>query len=80
MTGWAGEETADWVFHGREGNFTYFYAFNFNVNLPEEYEPENWKKAVNNVNFRRAIAYGLNRIKLLAVTEPTNRSVWLCVR
>ncbi len=71
MDDWmAGEETADWVFPGREGNFTYFYAFNFNVNLPEEYEPENWKKAVNNVNFRRAIAYGLNRIKLLAVTEP----------
>lgn len=71
MDDWlAGEETSQWVFPGREGNFTYFYAFNFHVNLPEEYEPENWEKAVNNVNFRRAIAYGLNRVKLLSITEP----------
>lgn len=63
-------DTANWVIPGRQGNFTFFYAFNFNVHLPEEYEPENWEKAVNNLNFRRSILCGMDREKMLSVTVP----------
>jgi oligopeptide transport system substrate-binding protein len=36
------------------------------------YEPENWKIAVNNQNFRKALYYGLDRIKAAIVFEPEN--------
>ena len=31
--------------------YSYFYAFNFDPQFPKEYEPDNWKVAVNNANF-----------------------------
>jgi len=54
----------------RPDSYTYFYGFNFNVNFEEDYEPENWEKAVNYKNFRKAIFHGLNREAVMKVPEP----------
>lgn len=51
-------------------SFSYFYAFNFNPQFDAQYEPDNWKKAVNNENFRKALFAGLNKTKEVAVLEP----------
>lgn len=50
--------------------YSYFYAFNFDPHFPDEYEPENWKIAVNNKNFRKAIFHGLDRISALLTLDP----------
>ena len=62
-------------------NYTYFYMFNFcplphnfsNATvdgLDAEYEPENWAKAINSTNFRKAFLYGINNAVTLAVQAP----------
>lgn len=66
------EETKDLVSRERvTTDLSYFYCFNFDPQFEAEYEPENWKLAVNNENFRKAIFHGLNKEKELAVVEPT---------
>ena len=71
---WLADETkADLIRPVRQSGFyTYFVAFNFDPNFDAEYEPENWKIAVNNVNFRKAFYYGLDRVKSKMVMEPDN--------
>ena len=62
-------------------NYTYFYLFNFMPKphsfanwevegVDAEYEPDNWVKAINNTNFRKAFLYGINNDMTLAVTAP----------
>lgn len=53
-----------------KSSYSYFYCFNFDPQFDAEYEPENWKLAVNNENFRQSLKAGLNRIKALAISEP----------
>ena len=66
------EETASMVSRERhKTDYSYFYCFNFDPQFGEEYEPENWKLAVNNENFRKALAAGLDRVKEVAVLEPS---------
>jgi oligopeptide transport system substrate-binding protein len=50
--------------------YTYFYAFNFNPKFDAQYEPENWKIAVNNLNFRESIFHALDRKKAMYTAEP----------
>lgn len=50
--------------------YTYFYAFNFNPKFAAEYEPDNWKIAVNNANFRKSIFHALDRKAAMMTTEP----------
>ncbi|WDV45008.1 peptide ABC transporter substrate-binding protein [Clostridiaceae bacterium M8S5] len=50
--------------------YTYFYALNFDPNFDAQYEPENWRKAVNNKNFRKAFFHGLDRIAAMTTAEP----------
>lgn len=50
--------------------YSYFYAFNFNPKFDAKYEPENWAKAVNNLNFRKALAYALDRKAAMTTAEP----------
>ncbi len=38
--------------------------------MDAEYEPENWAKAINNTNFRKAFLYGINNAVTLAVSAP----------
>ncbi len=52
--------------------YTYFWAFNFDPNFDDVYDPENWKIAVNNENFRQSIYWGLDRVKSKLVMEPDN--------
>lgn len=46
-------------------SYSYWYLFNFDPNFDEEYEPDNWKIAVNNENFRQSIVHALNRVSAL---------------
>jgi oligopeptide transport system substrate-binding protein len=67
------DEVKDQVHGSRADNsFSYFFAFNFDPQFDEEYEPENWKIAVNNENFRKALMASLDRVKALTVSEPYN--------
>lgn len=70
---WLGtEETKDLVSRERfSTSYSYFYCFNFDPQFDAEYEPENWKLAVNNENFRKALYAGLDRVKEVAVLEPS---------
>ncbi len=56
----------------RDLTYSYWYMFNFDPHFDEVYEPENWKIAVNNVNFRKALTAGLDRVRALTVTDPYN--------
>ena len=69
----ADPEKADLIRPVRQSGFyTYFWAFNFDPQFEAEYEPENWKIAVNNENFRQSIFWGLDRVKAKLVMEPDN--------
>ena len=56
----------------QSGFYTYFWAFNFDPQFDAEFEPENWKIAVNNENFRKSLYWGLDRVKSKLVMEPDN--------
>ena len=78
----ANDETKDLVSMDRPNtNYTYFYLFNFMPvahsfanseveGVDAEYEPDNWLKAINNTNFRKAFLYGINNDLTLAVQAP----------
>ena len=69
----ADPEKADMIHPVRQvGQYTYFWSFNFDPQFDAAYEPENWKLAVNNENFRQSIFYGLDRLKAKTVIEPDN--------
>lgn len=52
--------------------YTYFYAFNFDPKFPEEYNPDNWKVVVNNLNFRKSMFHALDRKAAMLTAEPYN--------
>ncbi|NLN14638.1 MAG: peptide ABC transporter substrate-binding protein [Tissierellia bacterium] len=56
----------------RTNSYSYFYAFNFDPQFAEEYEPDNWKRAVNNRNFRKAIFHAFDRKAAMLTQEPYN--------
>ena len=67
------ESTKDKIHASRvDYAFSYFYCFNFDPRFDAVYEPDNWKIAVNNENFRKAIMAGLDRVKALTVSDPYN--------
>ena len=78
----ADDTTKDMVSMERpETGKSYFYLFNFlpyahefsnwNVTgVDAQYEPDNWAKAVNSTNFRKAFLYAINPSVTLAVTAP----------
>ncbi|MCL1965073.1 MAG: peptide ABC transporter substrate-binding protein [Firmicutes bacterium] len=64
---------ADYICPLRPTSFySYFYAFNFDPLFDAVYEPENWKLAANNENFRKAIYHGLDRLKAMTIIDPWN--------
>lgn len=70
---WMGDpKKKDMVRPSRTSFYTYFYAFNFDPQFAEEFEPANWKIAVNNKNFRKALFHGLNRRAAMLTAEPHN--------
>ena len=50
-------------------SYAYWYLFNFDPNFDAEFEPENWKLAVNNENFRKSIVHAFNRMPALATND-----------
>ena len=69
----ADPEKADLIHPVRQiGQYSYFFCFNFDPRFDEAYEPENWKLAVNNENFRKSLFFGLDRLKAKTVIEPDN--------
>lgn len=66
------DDTKNLVMPSRRNYYSYFYAFNFDPKFDAEFQPENWKIAVNNENFRKSIMFGLDRVKVLSVSEPNN--------
>ena len=71
---WLGNDaTANLVSRERPStSYSYFYCFNFDPQFDAEYEPDNWRIVVNNENFRKALFYGLDKVKEVAVLEPSN--------
>ncbi len=55
---------------GALSKFTYFYALNFEPKMDKQYEPENWKIAVNNANFRKSLFHALDRTAAVLTAEP----------
>ena len=69
----ADPEKADLIHPARQlGKYSYFFTFNFDPKFDDIYEPENWKLAVNNENFRQSLYYGIDRLKAKTVIEPDN--------
>lgn len=56
----------------RNNFYSYFYCFNFNPQFGKEYEPENWKAAVNSLNFRKAMFHAFDRNAAMMTQEPYN--------
>ncbi|MDF2672273.1 MAG: ABC-type transporter, periplasmic subunit [Clostridiales bacterium] len=52
------------------GYYTYFYTFNFDPKFDAQYEPDNWKIVVNNLNFRKSMYHGLDRKAAMLTSEP----------
>ncbi len=48
-------------------NMTYWIMFNYDPQFSDEYEPANWKKAVNTESFRQAMFYGFDTMNYNAV-------------
>lgn len=69
----ADPEKADYIRPSRPTSFySYFYAFNFDPQFDEAYEPENWGKAVLNENFRKSFYYGMDRLKAKIAVDADN--------
>ncbi|MBT9158147.1 MAG: Oligopeptide-binding protein SarA [Firmicutes bacterium] len=52
------------------GAFAFWHAFNFNPRMAPQFEPENWRRAVLNLNFRKAIFHGLDRVAAMLTFDP----------
>ena len=67
----ADPETSELISKERsDTSYSYFYCMNFNPNFEEEYAPANWKLAVNNENFRKAVQFAVNSIATISISEP----------
>ncbi|MDY6038367.1 MAG: ABC transporter substrate-binding protein [Eubacterium sp.] len=53
-------------------DYSYFFTFQYDPKFDEKYEPENWKKAVNNENFRKSFFYGINRVGAKKISNENN--------
>ena len=74
LDSWLKDDAVKDQVHGSRPNnsFSYFFCFNFDPRFDAQYEPDNWKLAVNNENFRKAMMASMDRIKALTVSEPYN--------
>ena len=80
LDGWINDpERADMIRPDRPGtggNYSYFYLVNFMPTYDEKtvdgytLNHEQWLAAVNNLNFRKSLFYGLDRIKAITCYNP----------
>lgn len=67
------EDTKNQVHPTRPASGSMFLLFNFNPNFESDgFDTENYKLAVNNVNFRKSIAHGLDKFKAVSAYDPYN--------
>lgn len=64
------DELREIVRPNRPSSYSYFYCLNFDPKFASEYDPANWKVAVNNLNFRKSLFHGLNRLAAQVTAEP----------
>jgi len=70
---WFNDEKKKSQVRQTQNNFySYFYALNFDPQFDAEYEPENWKIAVNNKDFRKSLFHALDRVSAMLTVEPYN--------
>ncbi len=58
-------------------SYSYFYCFNFDPEFDAAKEPENWRLAVRNEDFRKALMHSLDHRALAEVYEPYNPEILL---
>lgn len=67
----------------RAGTYNYWFLFNFMPTYEErnvdglQLDHEQWLAAANNLNFRKALYYGLDRIKVIEIYDPYNPTAFL---
>ncbi len=64
------KEKKDMIRPNRPNYYSYFDALNFEPRFEEEYEPDNWKVAVNNLSFRKSLFHALDRKAAMLTSEP----------
>ena len=57
--------------------YTYYYGFCYTPAFDEEYEPDNWVKAIDNENFRQSLYWGIDRVKAGKAIMPFNTENFL---
>ncbi|MDR2657238.1 MAG: ABC transporter substrate-binding protein [Oscillospiraceae bacterium] len=74
LTEWKqNDATKDIVIPGQpDTTYMYYYSFCYDPQFGEEYEPENYLKAIDNENFRQSLFWGINRYKALLAQDPYN--------
>ncbi|MGI6366677.1 MAG: ABC transporter substrate-binding protein [Bacillota bacterium] len=58
-------------------SYMYYYGFNYDPQFDEEYEPDNWKLAVNNENFRQSIYWALDKLRAKSAQDPYNPDIFI---
>ncbi|MDM5331988.1 peptide ABC transporter substrate-binding protein [Ureibacillus composti] len=71
------EEKKSLVRQSKTDFYSYFYALNFDPQFDAEFEPENWKIAVNNKDFRKSLFHALDRESAMLTLEPYNPTALL---
>ncbi len=67
----------------RAGTYNYWFLFNFMPTYDErnvnglQLDHDQWLAAANNLNFRKALYYGLDRIKVISVYDPYNPEAFM---
>ena len=73
IDGWMNDPSkAKLIRPNRPGSYSYFFLVNFMPTYTERdgLSHEQWLKAANNMNFRKSLYYGLDRIKGLGCYDP----------
>lgn len=73
IDGWLSDpQKADLIRPNRPGTYSYFYLINFMPTYDERngLSHEQWLAAANNVNFRKSLYYGLDRVKAVGCYDP----------
>lgn len=70
------QEKSKFLYMEPASTFTYFYIFNFDPRYSDN-DPENWRKAVNNLNFRKSLYHGVDKASMAMTLDPNNPEVRL---
>ncbi len=63
-------ELSAMLYNEPAGPYTYFHAFNFDPRYGDEYNPDNWTVAVNNINFRKSFFHAVDQMSLAMTVDP----------